>query len=109
MGNTNGQCQHSPLDQFDNPCEQCPEWPADQPFCFGGGGLMSLLVKRTKTEQKIIDKKMRQKRKREQLRNKFKCDDCSNAVFLTEQEYLDHCMLNYHGKYSVVNSKALEP
>ena len=100
MGNANGQCQHSPLDQFDNPCSECPEWQADQGFIFGGGGLMKLL-ERTNPEK--IAKKMRQKRKRE-LRNKFKCDDCSNAVFSTETEYLEHCSVNYHGKFSVVSN-----
>lgn len=101
MGNANGQCQHTPLDQFDNPCPECPEWPADQPFVFGGAGLMNLL----NTNQIVKrEKKMRQKKQREQLRNKFKCDDCSNAVFSTETEYLDHCSANYHGQFRVANN-----
>ena len=101
MGNTNGQCQHTPLDQFDNPCSECPEWPPDKPFVFGGFGLMDLL---SPTRIKKREKKLRQRQRRKQFRNKFKCDDCSNAVFSSEFEYLEHCSTNYHGKYSVANS-----
>ena len=101
MGNANGQCQHTPLDQFDNPCPECPEWPADQPFVFGGAGLMDLLNSKQIVKR---EKKRRQKQQREQLRNKFKCDDCSNAVFSTETEYLVHCSANYHGQFRVANN-----
>lgn len=73
MGNTNGQCQHSPLDQFDNPCAECPEWPADQPFVFSGAGLMALLM--TPTRIKKREKTRRRRQRIKELRNKFKCDD----------------------------------
>ncbi len=43
MGNKSGKCQHTPLDQFDDPCPECPPWPEGKPFSFGDPGLMKPL------------------------------------------------------------------
>lgn len=46
MDNTQGtdvSCAHTPLEQFDCPCPECPPWSKGQPFIFGGPGLMQLI------------------------------------------------------------------
>lgn len=55
MGNKTGKCQHTPLDQFDDPCPECPPWPEGQPFVFGGPGLMNLAAIPEEVEQEQQD------------------------------------------------------
>jgi hypothetical protein len=51
MGNNGGKCQHTPLDQFDDPCPECPPWPEGQAFVFGGPGLVAIPEEVEKEQQ----------------------------------------------------------